>query len=183
MDSDKFVTRFQEDVLVKLENETNKDIVIIGDFNADVGALKLHNHTRKLMQITRLHGFTQLIKNPTRVTEDTSSTIDLIFVNNFHRIVTHGVQECGISDHSIVFATKKSGFPKGPAQVHEIRSYKNFNKESFRQDIAWVPWSIIESFDDINDAVEAWNNLFSDVANWHAPLPNINLHNKALDHN
>ena len=65
------------------------------------------------------------IKNPTRLTEDTSSTIDLIFVNSCHRIVTHGVQECGISDHSIVFATKKSGFPKGPAQVREIRSYKN----------------------------------------------------------
>ena len=102
MDSDKFVTRFQ-DVLMKLENETIKDIIITGDFNADVGALKLNKYTRKLMQITRLHGLTQLIKNPTRVTEDTSSTIDLIFVNNCHRIVTHGVQECGISDHSIVY--------------------------------------------------------------------------------
>ena len=56
MDSDKFVTRFQEDVLVRLENETDKDIIIIGDFNADVGALKLNKYTRKLMQITRLHG-------------------------------------------------------------------------------------------------------------------------------
>ena len=59
--------------------------------------------------------------------------------------------------------------PKGPAQIREIRSYKNYNQESFRQDIARVPWSIIESFEGINDAVEAWNNLFSDVANRHAP--------------
>lgn len=36
MDFDKFVTRFQEDVLMKLENETNKDIIITGDFNADL---------------------------------------------------------------------------------------------------------------------------------------------------
>lgn len=83
---------------MKLENETKKDIIITGDFNADVGALKLNKYTRKLKQITRLHGLTQLIKNPTRVTEDTSSTLDLIFVNNCYRIVTHGVQECGISD-------------------------------------------------------------------------------------
>ena len=117
---------------MKLANETNKDNIITGDFNADVGALKLNKYTRKLMQITRLHGLTQLIKNPMRVTEDTSSTIDLMFVNNCHRIVTQGVQECDISDHSIVFAAKKSGFPKGRAKIREIRSYKNYNKESFR---------------------------------------------------
>ena len=39
--------------------------------------------------------------------------------------------------------------------------------------IASVPWSVIESFDDINDAVVAWNNLFIDVANQHAPLKRI----------
>ena len=88
-------------------------------------------------------------------------------------------------DHSIVLATKKSGFPKGPAQIREIRSYKNYNKESFRQDIARVPWSIIESFEDINDAVEAWNNLFSEEANRHAPLRNIKIKctTKPWDHN
>ena len=32
-----------------------------------------------------------------------------------------------------------------------------------------IPWSVIESFDEINDAVSAWNNLFADVANGHAP--------------
>lgn len=116
-----------------------KDIIITGDFNADVSGLKLNKYTRKLMQITRLYGLTQLTKNPTRVKEDTSSTVDLMFVTNCHRIVTHGVQECGISDHSLVFATKKSGFPKGPTQIREIQSYKNYNKESFRQDIARVP--------------------------------------------
>ena len=47
------------------------------------------------------------------------------------------------------------------------------NKESFRQDIARVPWSVIESFEDIDDAVDAWNKLFIDVANRHAPLRNI----------
>ena len=29
------------------ENETNKDNIITGDFNADVGALKVNKYTRK----------------------------------------------------------------------------------------------------------------------------------------
>jgi len=32
---------------------------------------------------------------------------------------------------------------------------------------------VLESFDDINDAVVAWNNLFVDVANQHVPLKRI----------
>ena len=36
--------------------------------------------------------------------------------------------------------------------------------------MADIPWSVIESFDDLNDAVSAWNTLFIDVANRHAPI-------------
>ena len=55
MDSEKFSSSFKDDVLTKLENESNKDIIITGDFNADVGASKPNKYTRKLMQITRFH--------------------------------------------------------------------------------------------------------------------------------
>ena len=34
-------------------------------------------------------------------------------------------------------------------------------------------WSVVESFDDLNDAVSAWNTLFVDVANRHAPIKKL----------
>ena len=71
------------------------------------------------MKTTRLNGLTQLIKDPTRVTENLSTTIDLVFVNNLHRIASHGVQEFGASDHSIVFAIKKAGTYKAPTEIRE----------------------------------------------------------------
>lgn len=108
------------------------------------------------------------------MTENTSTTLDLIFVNNCHCIVSHGVQESGISDHSIVFATKEAGVHKAPAEIRELRSYKNYNKDEFQRDVARVPWRLIESFDDINDAVEeAWNILFLDVANRYTPMRHV----------
>ena len=43
------------------------------------------------------------------VMEHPKTAIDLVFVNNLHHIVSHGVQEFAASDHSVVFAVKKAG--------------------------------------------------------------------------
>ena len=72
----------------------------------------------------------------------------------------HGIQEFEASDHSIVFAIKKAGIGKSPAKVREVRSFKRYNKERCCEDVADIPWSIIESFDDIDDAVSFWNSFF-----------------------
>ena len=94
------------------------------------------------MQTTRLHGLRQLVKEPTHVTEFTSTAIDLVFINNAHRIVLHGVQEFGASDHSVTFTVKKAGVCKAHVEIHNIRSFKHYNKEHFQRDIASVPWSV-----------------------------------------
>ena len=54
-----------------------------------------------------------------------------------------------------------------------VRCFKHYNKEEFIKDIAAIPWSILESFDDINDALGIWNDLFVDGSNRHAPLKKI----------
>ena len=132
MNQEKFILGLEQEFLAKLDNEMVKDLIIIGDFNADVIALKTCKYTRKL----------------------TSTAIDLVFVNNTHSIVSHGVQEFGASDHSVTFVVKKAGEQsKAHVEIRDIRSFKHYNKNHFRRDIAIVPWSVIESFDDINDAV------------------------------
>ena len=42
-----------------------------------------------------------------------------------------------------------------------MRPFKRYNKEQFRSEV-------VESFDDLNDAVSSWNTLFVDIANRHA---------------
>ena len=56
-----------------------------------------------------------------------------------------------------------------------VRCFKHYNKEEFIKDIAAIPWSILESFDDINDALGIWNDLFVDGSNRHAPLKKIGM--------
>ena len=71
----------------------------MGELNANVISRKPCEHTGKLLQETRLHGFTQVLKKPTRVTEHASPATDFIFV--YFRLFSYGVQEFGARDHSV----------------------------------------------------------------------------------
>ena len=79
MNPDNFLSRFKQGVLEKLTDEGNKDIIMMGKKKAS-------------MHATRLHGLSQLVKEPTRVTEHTKTAINLVFLNNVCRIVSHGIQ-------------------------------------------------------------------------------------------
>ena len=64
----------------------------------------------------------------------------------------------------------KCSVPKLTPTKFEYRSFKNYNKESFVKELSQVPWSVIDGVDDIDDAVLLWDQLFSDVADIHAPF-------------
>jgi len=43
--------------------------------------------------------------------------------------------------------------------LHPIvsQSFKRYNNEQFGNEVADIPWSVVELFHDLNDAVSAWN--------------------------
>ena len=57
-----------------------------------------------------------------------------------------------------------------PPRITELHSYKRYNREDFVKDLQQAPWDIIEQFDCINDSVDIWQKLFTDVVNVYAPL-------------
>ena len=147
----------------------NSEVVLTGDFNVDYSTKK-NPLCRKRDEFASKHNLTQIVRKPTRVTENSSTTIDLILVNNAHRIVQCDVLCSSISDHSPVFCVLKRGIKKLPPKVFEYRSFKSFEKDTFLRDLKNVPWSSIESVENIDDAVHMWERLFKDIADQHAPL-------------
>lgn len=67
------------DLLNNIDTE-NYDIVLVGDFNADYSTK--NQLSRKPNQFALQHTLSQFICKPTRVTDNSSTTIDLIFINN-----------------------------------------------------------------------------------------------------
>ena len=144
----------------------NSEVVLTRDFNVDYSTKK-NPLCRKLDEFASKNSLSQIVCKPT---ENSSTTIDLILVNNAHRIVQCNVLYSSISDHNPVFSVLKGGVKKMPPKVFEYRSFKNFEKDRFLRHLKNIPWSSIESVQDIDDGIHLWERLFKAIADQHAPL-------------
>ena len=93
-----------------------------------MAAPKLDNNAIVLSNLADVYGLHQLISEHTRITDKSSTLIDLIFTNTPDRVVCSGVSHIGISDHSLVFAFRKvsvESTKNGHATV-KYRKFKNF---------------------------------------------------------
>ena len=107
-----------ESILQKLDAE-NVEVICISDFNCDWFKQGTQSHVDKLKDVMELYQFEQQIKEPTRVTENTSTLIDLAFTNKAEIIVRAQVHHVGISDHSLICITiaRKLSLPRGEPKM------------------------------------------------------------------
>ena len=154
-----------------LENvlQEEKEMYILGDINRDL----LNNQTRKAWSdYMEPFGLTQLVSEATRVTPSSSTLIDHIYSNCPENVTSINVPKIGLSDHFPVFFTRKlHGQPtKRTHYTITYRSFKNFDENKFYADLQAVPWDLIHLFDDTDDVLEAWNDLFLQVVDDNIPL-------------
>ena len=126
-----------EQVLRFFEAE-GKEIILLGDTNCDfsleTGGTKspVPGHVKRLKEIYLSFGLTQLISEPTRETENTSTLIDHIAVSNTSNIVESGVVKTAISDHYLVYSLRKyQGGIKHNHKHNHTRQLKTSTKKLF----------------------------------------------------
>ena len=160
-----------EELIGKLDSE-NIEYYVLGDLNCNMAAPKFDNSTNILSNIAEVYGLDQLITEYTRITDKSSTLIDLIFTNTPDRVVCSGVSHIGISDHSLVYAFRKVSIESTTYKHTTLRyrKFKNFNSDHFRNDICQQDWSNIENYSDPNLMWAAWKQLFLECVNKHAPL-------------
>ena len=95
-----------ENLIARLDL-TNLEFFLLGDMNADMASTNYDNNVRQLINIADIYGLHQLISEPTRITDKSSTLIDLIYTNCPERVVCSGVAYISISDHSLVYAFHK----------------------------------------------------------------------------
>ena len=79
------------------------DVFIMGDFNID--RIKRENDYRQLSTMFETKGYNQLINEITRYSTQ-SSCIDLIFTNS-NQIFESGTLPVNLSDHEMIYVTRK----------------------------------------------------------------------------
>ena len=157
-----------EDCIENILGE-EKELYLMGDINRDLLNDQIKNAWTDYMEP---YGLTQSVSEATRVTSDSRTLIDHVYSNCPENVNSLQVPKIGLSDHFPVFFTRKMHIqpPKKNHFTISYRSFKNFDEERFIEDLQSVPWDTIKLFDDTDDIMEAWLDLFLQVVDKHVPV-------------
>ena len=152
------------------------DVIILGDLNCNL--LQDNAESRALNDFCSTFNLTQLINKPTRVTENGESLIDVVMTTNENLIASNDVLMSTISDHNLVYISVKLKKPRIKPCYVTIRSYTNYSADNFLRDLPYTLFHIISLFDDFNDQVDVFNELFLEVLSLHAPVKRVKIRSK-----
>ena len=150
--------------------------VITGDFNArspQWWALdKENNEDREISFLTCSVGYSQLIDQPTHITKESSSCIDLIFTSNPSFISASGVElslyeKC---HHNLIYGKINFNVPLPPPYIREVWDYKNAKVENIQQSVSGIDWNFIFQGKTVNQKVNILNECLLNV--FHNFIPN-----------
>ena len=139
---------------------TNFDFFLLGDMNINMATTKSVNDARQLNNIAAIYG--QLINEPTRITNKSSSLIDLINTNSPERVVCSGVAHVGYRKLSF-------DLPKGHTSMTYGR-FKHFKHSVFRSDISNHNSGFLSSSKDPNELWSEWKSNFLAITDENAPI-------------
>ena len=123
-----------------------------------------------LKNIFDIYGLSQLITAPTHVTLVSKTLIDLCITNSQEEVTNSGVIHLGISDHSLVFLTRKAQCYRNSPRVIETRHFKHFNKGKCLSDLNQLSWANVDLYSDPNDMWLEWKEMFLGCVDKHARL-------------
>jgi len=164
--------------IVQIYDDEARELLLMGDINCNF----LSNHHDSKLQLIQsicdTYQISQLINEHTRITQTTSTLIDVIFTNAPSRIVTSGVCHLGISDHSLVYAIRKFVVPSNNKHKYvTYRCFNNFDSQHFREALGHVNWSDIDNVHDPSEMLAIWEKRFLEIANEQAPIKTRRVRN------
>ena len=157
------------DIIDKASCE-RKEMIVTGDFNYDVSISDGVVNSNPITSCFDLFQMTQLINEPTRITESTRTTIDLIFSSHPELINECGVLPVLLSDHYLVYGTHSWTTPKMKGRSINFRCYKDIDSDALKEDFLNAPWQCVLNCHDVDEAWCMWHSVFMRIINFHAPI-------------
>ena len=152
---------------------THTEIVLLGDLNWDWNSDK---STCFKQQCDSLN-LSQIINSPTRPNSNT--LIDIILTNAVHKYVSVGVFANDLSDHCAIACVRSTKMPKSNGLTVIRRCFKHFSEQAFLHDLAQMDWSHVSLIPSVDESFTYFLDLFSLVANKHAPLKKVRIKNRS----
>jgi len=127
------------------------------------------------------YGLEQMVRCPTRVTETSESLIDLLFTSAPASLEVVDCAQVALSDHDLIYGTiTKSAQKQDQKCFKYVKCINKCDSEALLSDLDSAPWSVMDSFDDIDSSWEYWKKLFEQIVNSHIPVQKTRNRAKTL---
>ena len=129
-----------------------------------------------------MYGLSQLIDCSTRITSNFSTLIDHILTNTQENVSQSGVIDTAISDHSLIYCTRK--IPKAKYNRHKeinFRSLKNYSPDVYKGTRERVSFPNYEDSDNPDVAYSDFITRIDCVINAVAPFKTVRIKNNASE--
>lgn len=158
------------DILPVVDN-----LIIMGDLNINMFNLN-SNATVQFLELIGTYNLSQLVNEPTRINNISTTLIDLIITNNNNLISDIGCTDLhDLTDHRLVFCNLKVKIDHRSTKLLTYRDFKNFNYDAFSNDLQLVNWDHIYNLSDINDKLSFLTTNILNLFNIHAPIRTIKV--------
>ena len=153
----------------------SSEAILIGDFNTNIRT-KDTSIYKSFLNYCSLHNMVQLIAQYTRVCTVSQTIIDLILTNDLTKISRSGVIQCSLSDHDIIYCTRK--LHKSAVNCHNtirFRSLKNYTCEALNAALEKLDWSKVTNCTSTEEAWACFKSTFLSVVDILAPMKVIRM--------
>ena len=152
-----------EDLLSDALCSKSQFTVVLGDLNArspawwseDITTL----HGTQIDSLTTMHGFKQIISDPTHILPHSSSCIDLIFTDQPNYVIDSGTHPSLHPNchHQITFCKLNLKVEYPPPYERLVWNFKKSNNDAIKKAIELVNWNFLFSNKSVHEQVTIFN--------------------------
>ena len=171
-----WIDSFEQEV--SIAQATGLEIIMMGDFNIDYNK----SITKRWLNMIQLLDLSQLVSEPTRITEKSATIIDHVYTNHHENVTECFISKLAISDHSPVCFTRKVNckIPKHKHVTTTYRCFKQFNEFAFLSDLQNDLDSFTANATCVDDDFTNWSKLIITRLDNHAPFKTVRVKHRRL---
>ncbi len=175
----RFIDIIEQKLLdISTEVEGEYDLLLMGDMNLNYNS-RTDSSVKQYKEFLKRAQLTCLNMQPTRITNTTRSNLDHILTNRKDLYLNCNTVDPGLSDHQMVFVSRKRKKLKRGFHYVDCRSFRHFNPEEFQNDVENADWDILYECTDVNVAANILCSTLVKIIDKHAPFTKLKLRDYA----
>ncbi len=161
---------------------TQKDLLICGDYNIDLLNAKKHKPTDDFIDTMFSMSLFPAITRPSRITLQSATLIDNIFTNIAYNNIVSGLLYNDTSDHLPVFVVYDLNhrLKKDKSDIKYIRIRTEETVNAFKADLLAQNWDSVLKENNVDIAYEKFLEIFKRMYDKNCPIKKVNRKNKCI---